>query len=264
MKKIVLAVLISLMMLSSADAKVVAKVGNMEITDQEVAARLKQLPPQYKNAFASEEGQKRFIDQLTQEKLIYLEAQKEKYDTNAEVLKQVAQATQTFMIRQYLADSLADVKGTEADLRTYYDEHGAEFTGQAKVQAKHILCKTEEEAKTAKARVLKGESFEEVAKEVSTGPSGKNGGDLGWFEKEQMVPEFGNTAFSMEKDAVSDPVKTKFGYHIIKVYDKTPARTKSFEEVRAEIEPKVNTIKQKEYMDELIEKLKKEYPVAIY
>jgi len=265
MKKIVLGIFISLMMaLPSAHAKVVAKVGNMEITDQEVDARLQQLPPQYKNAFASEAGKKQFVDQLTQEKLLYLQAQKEKYDTNAEVLAQLEQVKQNLMIRQFMTDTLGKVKATEDDLKQYYDENKSEFMDQAKVKAKHILCKTEEEAEAAKARILKGETFEDVAKELSTGPSGKNGGDLGWFSKEQMVPEFGTKAFSMEKDALSDPVKTKFGYHIIKVYDQKAADTKSFEDARAELEQKVNASKQKQYMDDMIQKLKKEYTVTVY
>lgn len=264
MKKIVLGILISLMVFPSAYATIVAKVGNIEITDQEVAARLKQLPPQYKNAFASEEGKKQFLDQLTQEKLFYLQAKKEKYDANAEVLKQMERIKENLMVRQFMADTLAKLAATEDELKKYYDENTAEFTGKAQVKASHILCKKEEEAKAAKERVLKGESFEDVAKDVSTGPSGKNGGDLGWFGQGQMVPEFGIAAFSMEKDGISDPVKTKFGYHIIKVYDKKEAGTKSFEESRAALEQKVNGKKQKQYMDDMILKLKKEHVVTIY
>jgi len=113
MKRIVLGILISLMVLPSAYAKIVAKVGNLEITEQEVAARLKQLPPQYQTAFASEEGKKRFVDQLTQEKLIYIQAEKENYHTNAEVLKQVAQVKQNVMIRQFMTDTFAKIKATE-------------------------------------------------------------------------------------------------------------------------------------------------------
>ena len=264
MKKIVLGILISLMVVPAAHAKVAAKVGDLEITDQEVAERMQQLPPQYQTAFASEEGKKQFIEQLTQEKLIYLQAKKEKYDADAEVLRQLHQIKQRLMIRQFMADSLAKIKVPEADLKKYYDENTAEFMGQAQVKAKHILCNTEEEAKAAKERVLKGETFEDVAREVSTGPSAKEGGDLGWFSKEQMVPEFGNMAFSMEKEALSDPVKTQFGYHIIKVYDKKDAETKSFDEARVELEQKLISARQKQYVDDMILKLKKEHTVTIY
>ncbi|WP_022664637.1 peptidylprolyl isomerase [Desulfospira joergensenii] len=264
MKKIVMSILISLMFLPAAHAKVVAKVGDLEIDDQEVTERMQQLPPQYKTAFASEEGKKQFIDQLVQEKLIYLKAKKEKYDANTQVLKQLDRVKQGLMIRQFMTDTLAGIKASEEELKKYYNENSAEFMGKAQVKAKHILCNTEEEAKAAKERVLKGESFEDVAMDVSTGPSGKKGGDLGWFSKEQMVPEFGNMAFSLEKDGLSDPVKTQFGYHIIKVYDKKSAETKSFEEARADLERKLNNTRQKQYVDEMILELKKEHSVTIY
>ena len=264
MKKVVLGILISLMILPTANAKIVAKVGDIEITDQEVAERMQQIPPQYQNAFASEEGKKQFIEQLTQEKLIYLQARKEKYDTNAEVLRQLDQIKQRLMIRQFMTDTLAKIKVPEDDMKKYYDENKAEFMAKAQVKAKHILCSTEEEAKAAKERVLKGESFEDVAKEVSTGPSATDGGDLGWFSKEQMVPEFADMAFSLEKDGLSDPVKTQFGYHIIKVYDKKEAGTKSFDEARAELEKKLIGDRQKQYVDDMILKLKEEHSITIY
>ncbi len=264
MKGIIAGILISLMAVPAAHAKVVAKVGNLEITEQEVARRIQQMPPQYQSAFASEQGKKKFIDQLTQEKLIYLQAKKENYDTNADVLKQLDQVKQGLMIRQYMTDTLSKIKVSEEEMKKYYDEHGAQFMAGAKVMAKHILCKTGEEAKAARDRVLKGEEFEDVAKEVSTGPSGKKGGDLGWFSKGQMVPEFEKVAFSLEKNGVSEPVKTQFGYHIIKVYDKTAETVKSFEEARAELEQKLNRTRQKQHMDEMILKLKQEHTVTVY
>ena len=264
MKKIVLGILISLMVVPAAHAKVAAKVGDLEITDQEVAERMQQLPPQYQTALASEEGKKQFIEQLTQEKLIYLQAKKEKYDADAEVLRQLEQIKQRLMIRQFMTETLAKIKVPENDMKKYYDENTAEFMETAQVKAKHILCKTEEEARAAKERVLKGETFEDVAKEVSTGPSATEGGDLGWFSKEQMVPEFGEMAFSMEKDTLSDPVKTQFGYHIIKVYDKKEAQTKSFDDVRAELEKKLIGTRQKQYVDDMILELKKQHTITIY
>ena len=86
----------------------------------------------------------------------------------------------------------------------------------------------------------------------------------GWFEKEQMVPEFANATFSLPVDQISDPVKTQFGYHIIKVYEKKPAGTKSFADARPEIERKVTGNKQKERMEDVIRKVREENPVTTY
>jgi len=88
-----------------------------------------------------------------------------------------------------------------------------------KVNASHILVKTEQEANVALYDVTHGKSFEEVARSKSLCPSGKSGGSLGWFGRNQMVKEFENAAFSLKKGEVSKPVKTQFGYHIIKVND---------------------------------------------
>lgn len=89
-----------------------------------------------------------------------------------------------------------------------------------KVKASHILVSSESEAKALKSEIDEGASFEELAKKYSKCPSGKNGGDLGYFRRGQMVKEFENVAFDTEINKVSDPIKTQFGYHLIKVYDK--------------------------------------------
>lgn len=89
-----------------------------------------------------------------------------------------------------------------------------------KVKASHILVSSESEAKALKSEIEEGASFEELAKKYSKCPSGKNGGDLGYFRRGQMVKEFENAAFDTEINKVSDPIKTQFGYHLIKVYDK--------------------------------------------
>ena len=263
MKKIVLIILISLMMLPAADATIVAKVGTLEISDKDVDTRLKQLPPQYKASYASEEGRKMLVEQLVQEKLIYLQARSENYDTNALVLKQLEKAKQRLMVGQYIADVFKKIQVTEDELKTYYDKNKAMFVQKEQVKAKHILFKTQEEAVAAKARILKGESFEDVAKELSIGPSAQKGGDLGWFEKEQMVPEFANSAFSLAIDGISDPVKTQFGYHIIKVDEKKASGTKAFADVRAEVERTLTVNKQKESMEEVIRKVREENPVTL-
>ena len=89
-----------------------------------------------------------------------------------------------------------------------------------KVKASHILVSDESEAKALKSQIDEGASFEELAKKYSKCPSGSNGGDLGYFRRGQMVKEFEDAAFDTEVNKVSDPIKTQFGYHLIKVYDK--------------------------------------------
>ena len=147
MKKTVLVTLFSLMMLSSASAAVVAKVGTFEITDKDVEIRLQQLPPQYKASYASEAGRKILVEQLVQEKLIYIQASSEKYDTNADVLKQLEKIKQRVMVGQYINDLFEKIEVTENELQSYYDENKTRFVQKEQVRAKHILLKSEEVSK---------------------------------------------------------------------------------------------------------------------
>lgn len=100
------------------------------------------------------------------------------------------------------------------------DKGWAKMEEITKVKASHILVSSESEAKALKSEIEEGASFEELAKKYSKCPSGKNGGDLGYFRRGQMVKEFENAAFDTKINQVSDPIKTQFGYHLIKVYDK--------------------------------------------
>jgi len=263
-KNMVMAILISLIMLPAAHAAVVATVGSLEITDKDVEARLAQLPAQYKASYDSDAGRKMLLDQLVQEKLIYLQAANKAYDTNPAVVKQLEKVKQQIMVGQFIKDEFNKIEVSEDELKAYYDENKTRFTQDEQVWAKHILVKTEKAAEAAKARITKGEAFEAVAKEVSTGPSAPKGGDLGWFEKSQMVPEFANSAFSLAKDGVSDPVKTKFGYHIIKVYGKKEAGTKSFADARPQMKKALMGSKQKTRVSDIVERVKKDHPVTTY
>jgi peptidyl-prolyl cis-trans isomerase C len=110
------------------------------------------------------------------------------------------------------------------------------MSGQEEVRARHILVETEEEAKAILEQIKGGADFATLAKEKSKDPGGADGGDLGYFSKDQMVPEFAEVAFKMYPGQISNPVKTQFGWHIIKVEDKRAKPVPSFEQVRDRVE----------------------------
>ncbi|QAV25982.1 peptidylprolyl isomerase [Neobacillus thermocopriae] len=152
------------------------------------------------------------------------------------------------LLRQKAA--MEDMKVTDEELKKYYNEY------KPKVKASHILVDDEKTAKDIKAKLEKGEDFAELAKEYSkdTG-SAQNGGDLGWFGPGKMVEEFEKAAYALKVGEISDPVKTQFGYHIIKVTDKE--EKKSFDEMKEEIEfevkkSKLDTSKVQSKLDELM------------
>lgn len=153
-----------------------------------------------------------------------------------------------YIINHYLEKNIETLAPTDDELKKIFEE--TKMSEQ--VRASHILLNTEEEAKAVKERLNKGENFEDVAKEVSVDPSKDNGGDLDFFSYGDMVKEFSDAAFSMEIGDVSDPVKSQFGYHIIKVTDKKTDDKVTFETSKDSLTEKYKTNK----YNELIENLK--------
>jgi len=125
---------------------------------------------------------------------------------------------------------------SDAELHKVYDDAIKQMPGEEEVHARHILVPTEDEAKAILADLKKGADFATLAKEKSKDPGAADGGDLGYFTKDQMVPEFSEVAFKLDKGQLSDPVKTQFGWHIIKVEDKRVKPTPTFDQVKSQIE----------------------------
>jgi foldase protein PrsA len=154
------------------------------------------------------------------------------------------------LLRQKAA--MKDIKVTEEEMKKYYDEY------KPKVKASHILVDDEKTANEIKAKLDKGEDFAKLAKEYSKDPgSAEKGGDLGWFGSGEMVKEFEDAAYALKVGEISKPVKSEYGYHIIKVTDKE--EKKSFEEMKEEIEfelkkSKLDPTKVQSEVEKLVEK----------
>jgi peptidyl-prolyl cis-trans isomerase C len=138
-----------------------------------------------------------------------------------------------------------------------YEEAVKQMSSEQEVRARHILVATEDEAKAVLAEIKKGTDFAELAKQKSKDPgAASEGGDLGYFVKEQMVPEFAAVAFKLDKGQVSDPVKTQFGWHIIKVEDKRTKPVPPFEQVKDQVETYVQRKAQADFIHKLQETAK--------
>ncbi len=207
----------------AADPKVLAKVDGQPITESDVADAMTDIGPGLPQKLEGAARQKYVLDYLIDLKLAAKKAEADKLTSSPEFERKLAYYHDKLAMEQLLA-SVGKAATTEEAERKAYDEAAKSEPPQQEIHARHILLPTEDEAKKALARVKGGEDFAKVATELSKDPSG-NGGDLGWFTKDRMVPEFSDAAFKMKDGEISEPVKTQFGWHIIKVEG---TRTKSF------------------------------------
>ena len=157
-----------------------------------------------------------------------------------------------------IAGSPARADDTDDAMKKVYEEASKQITGEVEVRARHILVETEDEAKAVVEELKKGADFAELAKKKSKDPGASDGGDLGFFTKEQMVPEFSAVAFAIEPGKISDPVKSQFGWHVIKVEEKRSRKAPEFEQVRGQIETYVTRKAQADYVAKLRETAKVE------
>src|SRR4029079_18916415 len=144
-----------------------------------------------------------------------------------------------FARNRLLMDNLLAADGTPAptdeNMKKVYEDAAKQISGEQEVHARHILVETEDQAKKIEAELKKGADFAELAKKESKDPAASDGGDLGFFTKDQMVPEFSTAAFALEPGKISDPVKTQFGWHIIKVEEKRNKQPPEFDKVKPQI-----------------------------
>src|SRR5580692_10480116 len=165
-----------------------------------------------------------------------------------------------FTRSRLLMDNLLAVEGkaatTDDAMKKVYDDASKQITGEQEVHARHILVETEDEAKAVEDELKKGADFAELAKKKSKDPGASDGGDLGFFTKDQMVPEFSAVAFALEPGKISDPVKSQFGWHVIKVEEKRNRKAPDFAQVKAQIETYVTRKAQADYVAKLREAAK--------
>lgn len=214
--------LVALTAATPAQAKVVAKVNGVEITDEDVKLAIDDLGPGIPRQLEGKARESYILDFLIDEQLVVQKAQADKLAEAPDFAKKLAYLRDKALMETLLGN-VAKEAATDAAIKATYDEAAKNQKPETEYHAHHILVPTEEEAKKALARVKGGEDFSKVATEVSKDP-GSKGGDLGWFTKDRMVPEFGDAAAKMKPGEISEPVKTQFGYHIIKL-DESRAKT---------------------------------------
>ncbi len=175
---------------------------------------------------------------------------------SSEEFKRRSAYSRNKVLMELLLQSEAKAAANEPAMRKVYEEATKDMKAEKEVRARHILVETEDEAKAVLSELKKGADFAELAKQKSKDPGSTDGGDLGYFTKDQMVSEFAETAFKLQKGQLSDPVKTQFGWHIIKAEDQRDREVPSFEKVKDQIENYVTRRAQAETIAKLRETAK--------
>jgi len=230
----VAAALVASPALRAEDDPVVARVNGTDVrqsdlamAEEDLGSNIPQMTP---------EAKREYLITFVGDMLLVAKAAEAKKVADSNEFKQKLAYTRTKLLMETYLQSEAKAAVTDAELHKVYDEAVGQMKSEPEVRARHILVETEDEAKTVVAELKKGADFAELAKTKSKDPGSADGGDLGYFTKDQMVPEFSEVAFKLDKGQLSDPVKSQFGWHVIKVEDKRNRQPPEFDKVKDQLE----------------------------
>ncbi|TLD85229.1 peptidylprolyl isomerase [Helicobacter sp. MIT 11-5569] len=269
MKKILVSSVVAFALLQGVSfAKTYAKVDGSEVTDRDVAALMRampgvafeQLPQDVKN---------QIINQAIERKLLIAQAKKEKVQNSKEFKEALANMEEDLMLEVWMRKQMEKVKVSDSEITKFYNENKEKFAQPEMIKVRHILVSSENEAKAVINELKKAgkdltNKFAALAQEKSKDGAAKNGGDLGYIGKNQVVPEFANAAFKLKKGAyTTTPVKTQFGYHVILVEDKKPAGTLALKDIKGQIEQNLKLKKFQEEVKKEGEELRKKAKIEL-
>ena len=243
--------------LAQAD-RVIAKVDGVEIRESDLAFAEEDLAGNIPNELSGDARRDFILSYLTDIIIVAKSPETRKAVGTVEFQRKLS-FMQNKLMMETMLQSVGKGAVTDQAMKKVYEDAVKQMSSDQEVRARHILVPTEDEAKKILADLKKGGNFEAIAKEKSKDPgAAAQGGDLGYFTKEQMVPEFAEVAFKLEKGQLSDPVKSQFGWHIIKVEDKRSKSPPPFEQVKEQVETYVQRKAQAEYVTKLREQAKVE------
>ncbi|MDP3789613.1 MAG: peptidylprolyl isomerase [Candidatus Omnitrophota bacterium] len=244
------------------DSRILAKVNGEVITVRDFNGRIDKLPKQYQDIVKSQK--KNYLDDLIMEKLLYKKALTENVDKDKDTQDIIAEATKKIIIARLVEKEVEKkVRVSDEEVKKYYDEHSEEFMMPERWRASHILVDTADEANAIKQNLAQGASFEEIAKEKSKDPTATSGGDIGYFSKGQLVPEFEEECFRLKTGEVGNVVKTQFGYHIIKLTDKKNPEVQPFDSVKDMVKRELERSKKKDLLDKMMSDAKGSAKIVI-
>lgn len=242
------------------EKKILAKVGEKEISNLDIDSAIQGLDPYQAQQFQTEEGRKYVLDDLVNQELLYMYAKDNKIDEEPEFVAEIAEIEKNILKQYVINKILTSVQVTDEEKKEFYEAKKASFSNPPTASAKHILVADEAKANELLAQINAGEiGFEEAARANSTCPSKDRGGDLGNFGRGQMVPEFDEAVFTMEVGSIAGPVKTQFGYHLIKLESRTEESIPTYEEIAETVEKTLMFQKQGEVYQAKLDEVKAKF-----
>jgi len=257
-----------LLTLSIWASDIVATVNGKIITRQDVDKFLVKSYPGANYSVMTPKQKQEVIDKLIDRELYLTVAKREGIDKDPQFAIELKKVKENLMLSFWMKKRFENIRISNSEIWNYYINNDKEFHHPAMASARHILVTTRDEAREI-IRELEAspnlkERFIQLAKTRSTGPSAKNGGDLGWFPKDQMVPEFSEPTFRLRKGEITHtPVHTPFGWHVIYLTDKKPAGKVEFYKVKESIENSLKLKRFKESLQRLSRKLKKSARISV-
>lgn len=269
MKKVLFAVsilMLSILIFAGCEEKakttspVLVKVGNAAITQDDFIKEVTRIPEWAREQFSGKEGKDKFLEELIKRELVYQDAKKMKLDKDPEYVEKIKEFEKMNLISLILKKEVEEkAKVADAEVKEFFDKNADKFTVGTTVRASHILVDNEEQAQKIRERIKKGDNFAKLAQALSKDKgSATKGGDIGYFGSGQMVPEFERAVMALKVGEVSEPVKTRFGYHIIQLTDVKKGEVASFEQSKEAIKRQLLAEKQRGLIDSYIANLMKQ------
>lgn len=241
--------------------KILAVAAGHEITEEELNVLIRNYPPEQQMYLSDPRARAQVLEQLIAFHLFARMAEEEKIMESEEYQTMIEKMKVELASHMAATQTIEGITVTAEEEEAFYQQNQSAFGQKASVSARHILVDSEELAQKAAAEIGAGKAFPDAAREYSTCPSKEKGGDLGYFSKGQMVPEFEKAAFEGELHTVIGPVKTQFGYHLILVEDKKEGEEVSFAQVQEQIHQQLMQEKQRKAYDQKVAELAERYGV---
>ena len=247
---------------SSEKGEVLASIDDTEITVSDFNDRIENLPERYRDVVKNRKSE--YLQEYINDTLLYKEAMRKNLHKDKELQGVLEAARKKILVAKLLQDEVDDVIViNDEDVLAFYDENSVKYMTPEIMRVSHILVPSRVQANEILERLSAGENFEDLARAKSVDPTAQRAGDIGYFPKGQLMPEFEGACAQLQVGEISGVVKTKLGYHIIKLTDRRPPAPRPIEKVTDDIKSRLYTAKRQKLFTQLLKKLRDESDIQI-